>query len=38
VVGAVRQFVGEAPPADDLTVTALRFVRPVDASADGPEE
>ena len=38
VVGAVRQFVGEAPPADDLTVTALRFVRPVDATADGGEE
>ena len=37
VVGAVRQFVGEAPPADDLTVTALRFVRPVDASADDQE-
>ena len=37
VVGAVRQFVGEAPPADDLTVTALRFVRPVDASADVQE-
>jgi serine phosphatase RsbU (regulator of sigma subunit) len=31
VVAAVRDFVGEAPQADDLTVTALRFKRPVDA-------
>jgi phosphoserine phosphatase RsbU/P len=34
VVAAVRDFVGEAPQADDLTVTAVRFVRPVDASLD----
>jgi len=37
VVGAVREFVGEAPPADDLTVTALRFVRPTDTGIDGEE-
>jgi phosphoserine phosphatase RsbU/P len=37
VVAAVRDFVGEAPPADDLTVTALRFMRPVNASADDGE-
>ncbi len=38
VVAAVRDFVGEAPQADDLTVTALRFVRPVDVKADDGEE
>lgn len=37
VVAAVRDFVGEAPPADDLTVTALRFMGPVNASADDGE-
>jgi phosphoserine phosphatase RsbU/P len=37
VVAAVRDFVGEAPPADDLTVTALRFMRPVNSSADDGE-
>jgi phosphoserine phosphatase RsbU/P len=37
VVAEVQKFVGEAPPADDLTVTALRFVRRVDAGADGGE-
>jgi serine phosphatase RsbU (regulator of sigma subunit) len=38
VVAAVRDFVGEAPPADDLTVTALRFMRPVNSRADDGEE
>jgi serine phosphatase RsbU (regulator of sigma subunit) len=38
VVAAVREFVGEAPPADDLTVTALRFVRPVDVTLDGGQD
>jgi phosphoserine phosphatase RsbU/P len=37
VVAAVQDFVGEAPPADDLTVTALRFMRPVNSSADDGE-